>query len=56
MKFLFFFTLFFCAIAYLFYLLTRRSIKSVYAELEGTNKWLRKIRAVFKGIFQLIAY
>lgn len=56
MLFLFLFFIFFVAIAYLFYLLTRRSIKSVYAELEDRNKWVRKMKAVFMGIFHLIAY
>lgn len=56
MKFLFFFVLFVAGCVYLFYLLTRRTIREAYESIEGKNELIRKIKAFFVGIFRLIAY
>ncbi|MFZ8765944.1 MULTISPECIES: hypothetical protein [Enterococcus] len=56
MKFLFFFVLFVAGCVYLFYLLTRRTIREAYESIEGKNELIRKTKAFFVGIFRLIAY
>lgn len=56
MKILLLLILFICACIYLFHLLTRSSIQEAYEKLEDQNKFIRKIKAFFLGLFHLIAY
>lgn len=56
MKVLFFLAFFTAICVYLFYLLTRRTIREVYETLDDKNEFVRKTKAFFVGIFRLIAY
>lgn len=56
MLFLFIFTLIAGGAGYLFYLLTKDSIREAYEQLDDKNKKVRKIKAVCLGVFHLIAF
>ncbi|MCU7357704.1 MULTISPECIES: hypothetical protein [Enterococcus] len=56
MLFLLIFTLIAGGAGYLFYLLTKDTIREVYEQLDDKNEKVRKIKAVCLGVFHLIAF